>query len=433
MQAASTSPSTGFSRGYANYVLGICFALTALNVMDRQVLSILVEPVKGEFDLSDSQMGLLTGSAFALSHALAMIPVARLADLGSRRNVIAAGLFAWSALTALTGAARAYWHLFMTRVGVGACETVGSGPAQSLLSDYFPPERRGAALSIHASGGTFGAMAGFAIGGWLADAVGWRWTFVCFGAPGLLLALVLWRTVREPARGGADGVRVEGPAPTTLETLRYLGALPSFRHVVLAASLNSFVNWAMLSWAAAAMMRAHGFSMGEVGIRLATSMTLTSALGLVAAGFITDRLGRRDARWYLWWPAAASLGAIPFTLAFLLVSDPTVAFLVIVPGAFLNTMWVGAYNAVVQGLAKPRMRAMASAVHVLVSSALIGQGMGPVFVGVLSDRLAPSHGSDALRIALAFAMFGHLWGAAHSLLSARTFRADRARASETID
>ena len=419
----SDAPAT--PRGYTNYVLGIMFALTALNVMDRQVLSVLVEPVKQEFGLSDSRMGLLTGSAFALAHALAMIPVARLADLGSRRNVIAVGLFAWSALTALTGSSRAYWHLFVTRVGVGACETVGSGPAQSLLSDYFPPDRRGTALSIHASGGTFGAMAGFAIGGLLADAVGWRWTFVCFGAPGLLLAAVLWWTVREPQRGVFDDARADEAPPSVAETLRFLGRLPSFRHVVLAASLNAFVNWALLSWAAAAMMRGHGLSVGEVGARLAVSMTLSSALGLIAAGALADRLGRRDTRWYLWLPAAASVGAIPFVVAFLLWPNPAQAFWLVVPGAFLNSMWVGTYNAVVQSLAKPRMRAMASAVNTLISTGLIGQGLGPLLVGILSDRLEPSYGKDALRVALAVAVFAHLWGAIHSVLASRTLRADQ--------
>ena len=423
------SDAPASSRSQANYVLGVMFALTALNVMDRQVLSMLVEPVKQEFGLSDSQMGLLTGSAFALSHALAMIPVARLADLGSRRLVIATGLFAWSALTALTGAAQAYWHLFVTRVGVGACETVGSGPAQSLLSDTFPPERRGTALSIHASGGTFGAMAGFAIGGLLADAVGWRWTFVCFGAPGLLLALVLWRTVAEPRRGVFDGGLAEEQPPSLLDTLRFLGRIPSFRHVVLAASLNAFVNWALLSWAAAAMMRGHGLSATEVGARLAVSMTLSSALGLIAAGVFADRLGRRDAHWYLWLPAAASVGAVPFVVAFLLWPNPAQAFWLVVPGAFLNSMWVGTYNAVIQSLAKPRMRAMASAMNTLISTGLIGQGLGPLLVGVLSDRLEPSYGKDSLRVALAVAVSAHLWGAIHSLLGARTLRADQ-RAKE---
>ncbi len=412
-------------RAYSHYVLFMMFALTALNVMDRQVLSVLVEPVKNEFGLSDAEMGLLTGTAFAFAHVLAMVPVGRLADIGNRRNIIAAGLFLWSALTVLTGASRVYWHLFLTRLGVGACETVGSGPAQSLISDYFPAERRGMALSIHASGGTFGAMAGFAIGGLMADAVGWRWTFVCFGVPGMMLALVLASTVREPGRGDIDGVAVVGEAPRFTEVLRFLQRMPSFRHLVLAGSLNSFANWAMLAWAAAAMMRAHDLSATEAGSRLAVSMTLFSALGLIVAGFAADRLGRRDVRWYMWLPGMASLGAFPFLVAFLLCPDPDVAFWVVIPGAFMTSMWVGTYNATVQLLARPHMRATAGSLFSLISAGLIGQGLGPVFVGILSDRLEMDYGDDALRYALAVAIAAGVWGAVHSFLGARNLRSDR--------
>lgn len=416
------------SRGTSNYVLFVMFTLTALNVMDRQVLSVLVEPVKLEFGLSDAEMGLLTGSAFALAHVLAMIPIARLADVGSRRNVIAVGIFLWSTLTALTGLAAAYWHLFLTRVGVGACETVGSGPSQSLLADYFAPERRGTALSIHAAGGTVGAMAGFAIGGLLADAIGWRWTFVCFGVPGILLAFVIFATVKEPGRGVVDGFaasEMEDEAPSFPEVIRYLIRLRSFRHVVLAGSFNSFANWSMLSWSAAAMMRGHDLSATEVGARLAVSVTLFSTLGIVAAGFLADRLGRRDDRWYLWLPALASLAAFPFLAAFLLVPDPDLAFWIVIPGAFLNTMWIGTNNAVVQMLARPRMRATAASIFSMITAGLVGQGFGPVFVGVLSDHWAERFGPDAPRYAIAVAVAASLWAFVHNLLAARTLHAER--------
>lgn len=417
---------------YASYVLGTMFALTALNVMDRQVLAVLVEPVKLEFGLRDAQMGLLTGSAFALAHVLAMVPVGRLADAGSRRNVLAIGLFLWSALTVVTGAARAYWHLFVTRVGVGACETVGNGPAQSLLADYFPVARRGMALSVHAAGGTFGAMAGFAIGGVLADLVGWRWTFVCFGVPGIALAGLLFATVREPVRGAVDGLVVDeaAPAPSLRSVLAYLFGLRSFRHLLAAGALNSFANWGLLAWATAAMMRAHDLTAGEAGTRLAASVTLFSALGMLVAGVVADRLGRRDLRWYMWLPPIATLLGFPFLLGFLLAPDPEVAFLIVVPGAFLNSTWVGVYTATVMMLAPPRMRATASSVFALITSGLIGQGLGPVSVGLLSDALEPRLGKDALRYALIGAITMALWGALHSVLAARSLREDRAGVQE---
>lgn len=438
-----SAPSLPSDR-YANYVLGTMFVLTALNVMDRQVLAVLVEPVKNEFGLSDAEMGLLTGSAFALAHVVAMVPVGRLADVGHRRNVIAIGLFLWSALTVLTGASRVYWHLFLTRVGVGASETVGSGPAQSLLSDYFSVARRGMALSVHASGGTFGAMAGFALGGLLADAVGWRLTFVCFGIPGLLLTLLLLLTVREPARGAVDGLSesVDGSSSggegaiagerggeddsSLWSVLRYLLGLRTYRQLLIAGALNAFANWSLLAWATAAMMRGHALSATEAGARIASSVTLFSAAGLIAAGLLSDRLGRTDIRWYMWLPAVASMLAYPFLLAFLLLPDPDLAFWVVIPGAFLNTMWVGTFNASIQLLARPRMRATANSFFVLLTTGLIGQGLGPVFVGVLSDWLEPAYGVDALRYALAVAVATSVWAALHSVLGTRTLRQERA-------
>lgn len=418
------------SRAYSRYVLAVMFLLTALNVMDRQVLAVLAEPVKLEFGLSDAQMGVLMGSAFGFAHVVAMVPAGRLADIGSRRNVIAAGLFLWSVLTTLTGAARVTWHLFATRIGVGIFETAGTGPAQSLLADYFPVSRRGVALSVHAAGGTFGAMAGFAIGGAVADLVGWRWTFVWFGVPGIVLAGIVLATVREPARGGADGQLTTEPAPSIAAVFRYFVRLRTFRHLLVAGALNSMANWALLAWAAAAMMRGHDMTLTEAGARVGFSVTLFSALGVVAAGLATDRLGRRDLRWYLWWPALASAGAFPFLAAFLLLPDPEQAFLVAIPGAFLNTMWVGTFNASLQLLAHPHMRGTAASFYTLVTSGLIGQGLGPATVGFLSDWMAPQYGPDALRYALTIAIAVSLWAAIHGLLAARTLLAERAGAAD---
>ena len=413
------------SPAYARYVLGVMFALTALNVMDRQVLSALAEPVKQEFGLSDLEMGVLLGSAFGFAHVVAMVPAGRLADRWSRRNVLGGGLFLWSALTSLTGLSQAAWHLFGARVGVAMGETVGSGPAQSLLADYFPVERRGGALSIHASGGTFGAMIGAALGAALGEAVGWRWTFVFFGIPGLALAGLLVATVREPTRGAVDGLATDEPAPPFVVVLRRLAGLPTFRHVVVAGSLNCLANYALLAWAAAAMMRGHGLSLAEAGSRLGFYVILVSALGVIAAGLIADRLGRRDLRWYLWWPSIASAGAFPFLAAFLVLPDPDVAFLVAIPGAFLNTMWVGTFNATVHMLAGPTMRATSSALFAMITSGLVGQGLGPPIVGFLSDRWTPAYGDDALRYALAAALGVGVWAGLHGLLAARTLERDR--------
>ena len=416
-------PSSLPSRGYANYVLGVFFALTALNVMDRQVLSLLIEPIKREFQVSDTAMGLLSGTSFTLFHVLAALPVSRWADRRNRRNLIASGLLAWSALTAATGLARSYAQIFVARVGVGIGETVGSGPTQSLIADYFPPERRAAALSILGSGGVVGSLLAFALGGLLAEAYGWRLTFVFFGAPGVVLALVLWLTVREPLRGAVEGLVDSGQTESVGECVRFLGSLPAFRHVVVAGALNAFANYTLLTWAQPFLMRSHELSISQAGFTLAFAMSLCSTLGLWTSGFAGDRLGRQDPRWYCWLPAGASALSVPLVLAFLFAPalDTAIAFLV--PAAFFNTMWLGNFNAVVQGVARPRMRAVASALNVALNSG-VGLGLGPLAVGWLSDQLQPSLGVDSLRYAIAVAVFAALWASLHALLAARTLRVD---------
>ena len=259
------------------------FALTALNVLDRQVLATLIEPIKRDLQVSDTAMGLLSGTAFTLFHVASVLPVSRWADRGNRRNIIVLGLFAWSALTAATGLARSYAHIFIARMGVGIGETVGSGPVQSLLSDSFPPERRAAAFSILGSGGVIGSMLGFAMGGWLAQEFGWRMTFVLFGIPGVLRSALIWFTVREPTRGAFDGLE-ETQDESIGACIRYLVALPSFRHVALAGSLNAAGNYSLLTWAQPFLMRTYDLPIAEAGFTLAIALSCSTTVGLWTSG-----------------------------------------------------------------------------------------------------------------------------------------------------
>ncbi|MCH2169491.1 MFS transporter [Myxococcota bacterium] len=411
------------SRAYANYVLGVFFALTALNVMDRQVLALLIEPIKQEFQVSDAAMGLLSGTSFTIFHILAAIPVARWADRGNRRAIVTAGLFAWSALTAATGLARSYTHIFVARVGVGIGETVGSGPTQSLLSDYFPPERRATALSILGSGGVVGSMLAFGLGGLIGERFGWRLTFVFFGLPGIALAALLWSTVKEPIRGAVEGLQDSAQTQSVGECIRFLLKLPAFRHVVLMGGLNAFANYTLIIWAQPFLMRSHGMSLSAAGLTLALGMSACSTLGLWVSGFAGDRLSRRDVRWYCYLPAVASSIAVPLSLGFLTAANLSTAIAFLVPAAFFNTMWLGNSNAMVQGLAKPRMRAIASALN-LAGNSGIGLGLGPLLVGIVSDWLQPSQGQDSLRYALMLAMCAGFWASIHALLAARSLRED---------
>ena len=416
------SPAAPALPSRSKYALGVMFALTALNVLDRQVLATLIEPIKRDLQVSDTAMGLLSGTAFTLFHVASVLPVSRWADRGNRRNIIVLGLFAWSALTAATGLARSYAHIFIARMGVGIGETVGSGPVQSLLSDSFPPERRAAAFSILGSGGVIGSMLGFAMGGWLAQEFGWRMTFVLFGIPGVLLSALIWFTVREPTRGAFDGLE-ETQDESIGACIRYLVALPSFRHVALAGSLNAAGNYSLLTWAQPFLMRTYDLPIAEAGFTLAIALSCSTTVGLWTSGFLGDRLGRRDKRWYCFVPAIASLLAVPMAIGFLLAPSLPVAIGFLVPAAFLNTMWLGNGSAVVQSLAKPRMRAVATALNVLANSG-VGYGLGPVVVGALSDRLAPTYGVESLRYALLLAMLPHAWAALHSFLASRSYRRD---------
>ncbi len=316
VSSAKPEPSVALGRGAeadpadvqptrSGWVLTLCFLITALNVMDRQVLAITASAIQAEFDLSDGDLGLLTGFAFVVMHVIVGIPVSWLADRSSRRNVIAFGVIAWSALTAATGLARSYAQIFLARVGVGVGEAVGSGPVQSLLADYFPVERRGSAYAVNGSGGNLGAFVALLLGGYLVDALGWRATFFVFGAPGLVVALLLLLTVKEPPRKGVAA----GSAAPLLQSIRLVAGVPTFRYLTLSASFNQFTNYGFLFFLPTAMMRLHGLDAGEAGSKLALAQAAPTFVGVLASGWLVDRLGRRDPRWHLRVPALASLCA----------------------------------------------------------------------------------------------------------------------------
>tara|TARA_B110000503_G_C7167151_1_gene422508 strand:+ start:1599 stop:2816 length:1218 start_codon:yes stop_codon:yes gene_type:complete len=397
--------------------------MTAVNLMDRQILSVLVEDIKHEFGATDFAMGLLTGTAFAVFHAFAGIPIARLGDRSNRRNLIVVGLLAWSALTAATGLARSYTQIFLLRMSVGVGESVGSGPVHSVLSDYFPAERRGMILAIVGAGGTVGSLMAFALGGVLADQFGWRMTFVFFGIPGVFLALLIAFTVREPKRGAADGVVVDDKQESFSEVIRYLAGLKSYRHVVLFNAFCALATYSFVSWVVALLERVHDLSTAQAGGILALTMSVSAVIGAIAAGRIADRLGLKDARWYLGVPSIGAIIATPLLIGFLLSESLTVALCFLVPAALFNMAWLGTSNAMVQGLAKPRMRAVALQI-LLVFNAILGLGVGPALAGYLSDMWTPTYGEDALRYALVVCMLPYLWAVVHAVLAMKTLRED---------
>jgi MFS family permease len=417
------------SPGYARYALGLLFVVYVFNFIDRQILSILLEPIKQDLGVSDTAMGFLTGIAFALFYTVAGIPIARLADRRSRRTIIAVGLFVWSAMTAASGLARSFGQLALARIGVGIGEAACTPPAHSLLADYFPPERRATALAVYGMGIHVGILFGFLVGGWMNEIFGWRQAFYVVGLPGVVLAIVVRLTLREPVRGAADGHHA--PMLGTVsgrDAVREIWSLRSLRHMALGAGLHSFAGYGLAAWGPAFLARVHHMSSAEIGTWLGLITGVGGAAGAVLGGVLADRLGRRDARWTLWVPAIASTIEVPLLVAFLLLPSVNTALLIAVPAILTGAMWLGPIFAATANLVRPAMRALTSALMLFVVN-LIGLGLGPQAVGVLNDALAPAFGAEAVRYSLCLVGLTNLWAAGHFAWSARTLRDDLARAA----
>ena len=425
--ATNAGDRAGFRDPYTVYAMAVLFLVYVISYVDRQVLAVLIDPIKQDIGATDGQMGILAGIAFALFYATLGMPIARYADHHSRRNVIALGVAVWSAMTAVTGFARNYFEILLARIGVGVGEAAGGAPGHSIISDYFPPSQRATALALYTSGGTAGIALGLYLGGLLGDWYGWRNTFFILGTPGLLVALLVWLTVREPPRGRFD----TGPPPASTslgEALRYLWSLPAYRWLSFAAGLHVFAGYGASIWHPSFLRRIHDMSGAEVGLWLGGIAAVTSAVGNLLWARLADVLGRRDARWYMWLPTIGALAALPFAYAFILIPDRTLALLCLLPSSLLGASYLGATYAMAQALAKPNMRATSAASLLLVIN-LIGMGMGPTIVGYMNDWLQPRFGIEAVRVSLLIIGGPHVVAASFNLLAARTLRADLKRAA----
>ena len=386
------------SPAYARYVLGLLFLVYVLNFVDRQILSILLDPVKQDLGVSDTAMGFLSGLAFAVFYTLLGIPIARWADVGNRRTILALGVAVWSLMTVACGLARSFATLALARVGVGVGEAAGSPCSHSLISDYYPSERRGRALSVYAMGNYAGHFVAFVIGGWINQHYGWRATFFAMGLPGLLLALLVRATVREPRRGRYDPAPRGGERAGFGEALRFLRRQRSYFFINLGGSLSALVGYGFGIWAPTFFMRVHGMNTAEAGLWLGWLAPLGGIAGTFLGGALVDRLGGRQPSWYLWIPAISSFAHVPVSLLLLLGSE-RLALAVYAPHSLLFALYVGPIFAAMQGVAPPRMRALAVAIHLLVVN-LLGLGAGPLVVGALNDALRESLGGEAVRYSL---------------------------------
>ncbi len=421
-----------FSPRYRNYALAILFLGYVVNFVDRSILSILLEPIKADLDLNDTQLGLLGGLAFAIFYTSLGVPIAALADRWSRVKILAISMIIWSAMTAICGLASNFMMLLLARIGVGVGEAGASPPSHSLISDYFPIETRATALSIYALGIPVGSMIGNFVGGWGAGELGWRMTFLLVGIPGIFVAFLVLATLKEPPRGMSEK-QVEATtakslddaeAPSVMEVLTFLWERRSFRHIGFAAGLHAFVGYGAGTWNAPFLIRSHEMPIAEVGSWLALISGI-GAIGTFAGGYLSDLISdkTRDRRWYMWVPGLATIFMVPFQFIAYLHGS----MWAVIPSLFLVSilggMYLGPSFAMTQGLVSLRMRAVASAILLFMLN-IIGMGLGPYFVGVASDLLAPTYAVDSLRYALCLAVLANVWAATHYFLSARTLRED---------
>jgi len=420
------------TEGNRRYVLGLLLVVSLFNFVDRQIMSVLLESIKREFSFSDTQLGLLGGMAFAVFYSTLGIPLASMADRFNRRNIIAVTLCLWSAMTAVCGFAVGFISLFLARVGVGVGESGSSPASYSLLSDYYPSERRGTALAVLGMGIPLGVLTGFLVGGWVNQFFGWRSAFMVVGIPGIALAILLRFTMREPPRGHYDIHHSMTEALPILATFKYLWKRPACHHLCLASALYGLSGWGAGIWQPPFFMRVHGMSSGVAGTWLAFVFGLSGACGAFLGGKIGDQLYRRtkDPRWYMWISSAGILIAIPAVFLVYLWPTPIPAFLFLIPPTLLGHMYLGPSMAMLLGIAGPRRRAMASAIYSFFVN-LISMGLGPLIVGMTSDYLQPRYGNDSLRYAiLSVVVIATLWAAIHFLLATKTLRDDLAAAGD---
>lgn len=411
-----------------NYALVLLTIVYSFNFIDRQLLSVLQESIKIDLSLSDSQLGLLTGFAFAIFYVTAGIPIARWADRGNRRNIVAASVGIWSFMTAISGFAQNYTQLLAARIGVGVGEAGGSPPSHSIVSDIFPPAKRASALAFYSTGVNIGILFGFLLGGWLNEFFGWRVAFMVVGVPGILLAFLVRVTLKEPIRGLLENKQVSDEQASFTEVLSLLWKRRTFRHMAIAGGLNAFAGYGHVTWVNSFFLRSHEMSAGELGTWLALSSGLFAAIGVFGGGLLADKLAPRDKRWYMWLPAIATFLCVPPMFVVYLSGNPYVALsIAFIPGLFHN-VYLGCSIATTHGLVGLRMRATASAILLLVLN-VIGLALGPVLVGFLSDSLEPSYGTESLRYAMLILLPAvMLWSSWHFYRAARTLKDDLAAA-----
>ena len=418
----------GNTNVYRYLVLFILTLIYVFNFVDRQIIAVLTEPIKADLQLSDVQMGFLTGLAFAIFYTSFGIPVAWLADRTNRVRVIAISCALWSLCSAACGFAGNFMQLALARIGVGVGEAGGSPPSYSVISDYFEPRRRATALAIFSLGVALGPAVGSALGGWAATSWGWRTAFLVVGLPGFVLAILAILFVREPQRGRLDSQpeKTSAAPETVLQLKRVILDFARNRTLMLTAfssGISAFVGYSIGAWTPAMLMRTKGMSLAEIAVYYSVLSGVVSAVGTLGSGAFVDWAGHKNPRSYALVPAAAYAVALPFFLAALVAPDWTIALCVLIVPMTLTITFLAPALAVVQNSVPADRRSSAGALLLFVLN-LVGLGGGPLYVGFVSDYASAYLGSNGLLVGLASLTPFFLLAVVLHYLTSRSLAAD---------
>jgi predicted MFS family arabinose efflux permease len=413
------APVTEYSAARLRFYLIVLTACWSLNMLDRQLLAIVAEPIKLELGLTDTQLGLLTGPMFAVLYSAAAMPIAWMADRWHRVRILAACAIGWSVLTGAAGFAANFTQLALARMTMSVAEAGCNPCSQALISDYVTPERRGRALGVYAMGVPLGLAAAGFVGGPLADAYGWRNTFLILGAVSLAVGLLVLFALPEPMRRAAP--RAEGVADDA--GFKVLLKKPAFRHLMMAGAWGSVASYGALAWGIVFVVRFFDWTPGQVGAVFATIGAVSALIATWLGGYLGDRFAQRDVRWLAWLPAIALILVVPFGLVGSFATVVTILFLTSPTEAFLRSLTLAPGYALLQRMTPPDARARAAAMQ-SITATLLGLGLGPPLVGVVSDVLAPTFGADSLRWGLAALLIPQALAAFHFWRAAHTVRAD---------
>lgn len=425
----TAAPTDG--RGYRLYVLAILIVAYTFNFLDRQILGILKDPIQADLGLSDTQVGLMGGVAFALLYSTLAVPIAFLADRFSRVWIMTIALTLWSGFTALCGVTHSFAQIFLARTGVGIGEAGGVAPAYSLISDYFPRAQRGRALAAYSFGIPIGTSAGILFGGLIAATVDWRVAFLAVGLAGLLVAPVLRLTVRDPARGGLD-VAADASSATRADAARAAGfgevartllVKPSFWLLAFGAASSSVCGYGIAYWLPTFFQRSLGLTLAQTSVFYGLIALIGGMFGIWLGGTLADRFGARNKAAYPLVPAASFVIALPLFVLAMNSTNLWLAFVLFLIPIGLNLAWLGPVVTAVQHLVPARMRSTGSALFLLLNN-LLGIGGGLYYYGAVSDLLKPRLGAESMRWAIYSGMGFYVLAALLFLLAARTLKRD---------